>query len=157
MKPNLDPVTKVIDKFLWVFWAIIIVSLLSGLGQDDSNIRSYAQVVTYDSTLGTSIAVILLWISLAIQLIRQVFYTNEHNLLVKIGLWVLLFATSMFAFRMTYLLIEYGGLPGSIVTLTAFSMLAISIILITIGRMQCAYFDNNEEYIHSNWLLKFKK
>jgi hypothetical protein len=156
MKLVFDPITEVLNRFLWVFWVVLWISLSIGLGQDDNNLIHYSKTIQYDTTIPSTIISVLLWSAVVLQTIRQIYYSHLGPTLVKVGRWIMLLATSIFAFRMTYMLIQYGGAPSTMATMVALGLMAISIILVSIGMMQHAYFDGDSSKEPDTWRYSWR-
>jgi hypothetical protein len=158
MKALFDPVTSFLNRSAWIFWAILWISLSLGAGQEELIIREVGPGIQYDTTTATTICTILLWAAIILQIIRQVYYSNQGPKLVRLGRWLILGATSIFAFRMTYMLSQHGGAPSSYATLIGVSLLALGICLNSIGMMQQSYFQD-KYHIDANkrWLTRWHR
>lgn len=154
MKMVFDPITQFLNRSAWLLWAILWMSLSLGIGQEEFKPVLVLEHNTYTPSL---IAAILLWSCVTLQAIRQVYYSHLGHPLVKVARWIILAATTIFAFRMTYMLAYYGGAPSSIATLIGVSLLAIGLSLNAIGMMQQSYFEENgQEHIvkwNNSWRL----
>lgn len=141
MRMVFDPITQFLNRSAWIMWAILWISLSLGMGQ-----VQIAPIVTmeYDTFLPSLITTILLWSCVTLQAIRQIYYSHLGHPLVKVGRWMILVATTIFAFRMTYMITIYGGAPVALSTLIGTSLLAVGLSLNAIGMMQQSYFDEPE-------------
>jgi predicted neutral ceramidase superfamily lipid hydrolase len=151
MRLVFDPITKFLDECAWLFWALLWLSLSLGIGQEEMTANQADMFVNYNNTTTTIIATILLWGAVVLQTIRQVYYSHTGHILVKIGRWLILCATSIFAFRMTFMLIVYGGTPSSYATLVGVSLLAVGLSLNSLGMMQQSYFQEHKEELPNKW------
>lgn len=140
MKEVFDPITNTLNKFAWAMWAILWLSLSIGIGQEDFYPNT-VPIKSADTTVLSTISAVLLWSSVILQVIRQIYYSHLGPGLVKVGRWLILVATTIFAFRMTYMLAAYGGAPSSSAALIGVSILAIGLSLNAIGMMQQSYFE----------------
>lgn len=138
MKMVFDPITDFIDKFAWVAWAILWISLSLGVGQEEFVIPGTAAIP--DRLLLSIVASILLLGCVLLQTVRQLYYSNEGPPLVRLGRWIILGATSIFAFRMLYMISAYGSATSSIAALVGVCLLAVGLSLNAIGMMQQSYF-----------------
>lgn len=145
MKAVFDPFTTLLNKFAWLFWAILWISLSLGVGQEELIVNE-KPVLSYDTTTITTIVCILLWGSVLLQTVRQVYYSHLGHRLVKLGRWLILGATSIFAFRMLYMLTMYGGVPSSYATLVGVGILSIGLSLNALGMMQQEYFQEHGKH-----------
>jgi hypothetical protein len=155
MKVHLDPITGVLEKFAWVFWTILWVSLATGIGQDEIMFLSGGELELMEVT--TIVVVIMMWSAVILQTIRQLFYSESGVLLVRFGRWLLLGASSIFAFRTTWMLITTGSeMHISPATLIGGGLLALGLCVNALGRMQEHYtFDTDaQEFKYVNkWTL----
>jgi hypothetical protein len=136
MKHMMDPITDFLNRIAWIFWAVLWISLSLGIGQEEVDVINHGNIITYSTKVPTTIAAILLWTAVVLQVIRQVYYGNLGPKLVRLGRWLTLGATSIFAFRMTHMLVTYGGVPSSYATLVGVSLLSLGLILISLGMLQ---------------------
>lgn len=151
MKMIFDPITQFLSRSAWFLWATLWISLFLGMGQEE--LRPIV-VIEHDTYIPSLVAAILLWSCVTLQAIRQVYYSHLGNSLVKVARWIILGATTIFAFRMTYMLTYYGGAPSSIATLVGVSLLAIGLGLNAIGMMQQSYFETSKDETvrwHNSW------
>lgn len=148
MKMVFDPITQFLNRSAWVLWAVLWISLSLGIGQEEFNPVVFTK---YDTYIPSLVAAILLWFCVMLQTIRQVYYSHLGHPLVRIGRWIILGATTIFAFRMTYMLSYYGGAPSSLATLIGVSLLAIGLSLNSIGMMQQSYFEEKGQEDTVKW------
>jgi hypothetical protein len=155
MKMRLDPITTQVERFAWVFWTILWVSLATGLGQEETMFLSGGDLEVLEGF--TILVVALMWLAVVLQTIRQLFYSKTGVLLVRIGRWLLLGSSSIFAFRTTWMLVVHGTeMHISPATLFGGGLLAIGLSFNALGRMQQSYtYDTDEEESkHLNkWIL----
>lgn len=128
-----DPITKFFDKITWIFWILLWVSIVLGVGQDLPMDTAMERTTHWE--LFTVIITVLAWGATATCIVRQVYYMPPEFSLVKLGNWLILFSTSMLAFRMTYVLLVYGESRIILSSLISMSVLCLGIILSTIGHM----------------------
>lgn len=140
MKDMFDPFTEFLNRYAWAFWALLWISLCLGIGQEEVILSSGMPALNYNTTTITTVVTILLWGAVILQTVRQMYYSHLGHSLVRLGRWMILGATSIFAFRMTYMLALYGGVPSSYATLVGVGILAIGISLNALGMMQQHYF-----------------
>ena len=138
MKAVFDPFTEFLNRFAWVFWALLWVSLCLGIGQEELIIDR--PLLNNNTTTITIIVTVLLWGAVALQVVRQMYYSHLGHKLVKLGRWLILVSTSIFAFKATYMLAIYGGISGSYATIIGIGVLAIGVSLNSLGMMQQYYF-----------------
>lgn len=138
MRLVFDPITEFLNRSAWIMWAILWISLSLGVGQEELN-PTLAKV-SFDTYIPSIIASVLLWSCVILQAVRQVYYSHLGHPLVKIARWLILGATTIFAFRMSYMIMMYNGAPSSLATLIGVSLLAIGLSLNAIGMMQQSYF-----------------
>lgn len=137
MKMCFDPITEFLNRSAWILWAVLWISLSLGVGQEEFVINP---TVTYDTFMPSLISAVLLTACVLLQAVRQIYYGDEGPTLVKFGRWLILGATSIFAFRMVYTVVMYNGAPSSIATLIGVCILAVGLSLNAIGMMQQSYF-----------------
>lgn len=100
---NLDPITSRIDRFAWIFWAILWISLSLGLGHED--LVYSARGILEIPEIITILIVFIMWLSVLLQVIRQAFFNYPKPLLAKLGNWFLIGASTLFTFRLTWILL----------------------------------------------------
>lgn len=132
-----DPITHKLSKFIWLFWAVLWVSLAIGFGNETNfvmtDIKNGYQVPGL-------VASILLWAAVLIQIVKLIYYSHECNYLLKVGRWLLLIATGIFAYRITYMLIVYGDVYTSLAAIIGAIILAIGLTLSSLGVMMHEHF-----------------
>lgn len=148
MRMVFDPITDFLNRSAWILWALLWLSLSLGIGQEEFNIPVNGYV-PYNTTVASTIAAILLWACVILQATRQIYYSHLGPPLVKLARWIILGATTIFAFRMTYMLAAYGGAASSMATLIGVSLLAIGLSLNAIGMMQQSYFQENGTHVEN--------
>jgi hypothetical protein len=153
MSIKFDPVTDRLNKSAWIFWVVLWVSLSLGVGQDELILAEHNERIIYDTTELSIIATILLWAAVTLQALRQIYYAHTSPFLVKIGRWLIFSATSILAFRSTYMLILYGGVPSSRAAIIGISLLAVGICFSSLGMMQQSYFEDHPNERWKNNLL----
>jgi len=132
---RVDPVTLALEKFAWIFWTILWISLASGLGQEEVLFISGGEVEGLEFL--TIVVVITMWVAVALQTLRQIFYSKTGVWLVRLGRWLLLGASSIFAFRTTWTLVTHGSaMHISPTTLFGAGLLAAGLCVNALGRMQ---------------------
>ena len=137
MKYISDPITNKLSKFIWLFWAVLWVSLAIGFGSE----TNFVMINTKNGyEVPGLIASILLWAALLIQIVKLIYYSHECNYLLKVGRWLLLITTGIFAYRMTYMLIVYGDIYASLAAIIGAIILAIGLILASLGVMMNEHF-----------------
>lgn len=137
MKYISDPITDKLSKFIWLFWAVLWVSLAIGFGSETNFVMVNAK---NGYEIPGLIASILLWGAVFIQIVKLIYYSHECNYLLRIGRWLLLIATGIFAYRMTYMLIVYGDIYASLATIVGAIVLAMGLILASLGAMMTDHF-----------------
>ena len=137
MKYISDPITDKLSKFIWLFWAVLWVSLAVGFGSETNYIIPN---VTNGYEIPGLIAAILLWGAVFIQVVKLIYYSQECNYLLKLGRWLLLIATGIFAYRMSYMLVIYGDIHASLAAIVGAIILAIGLILASLGAMMTEHF-----------------
>lgn len=137
MKYISDPITQKLSQFVWFFWAILWVSLAIGLGNDTK--LSEIHIGDGNEVPGT-VASILLWGAIVVQIVKLLYYSIDCNYLLKIGRGLLLIATSIFAYRMTYMLITYGDVYISMSAIIGTIISAIGLVLSSLGVMMHEHF-----------------
>lgn len=140
MKYLSDPITQKLSKYIWLFWAVIWASIIVGIGSD-SAIGIYYSVPQHEIT--GMISATLLWGAVVVQTVKILYYTSKSNNLLKIGRWLLLIATSIFAFRMSFMLAIYGTVYASLAATIGAAILAVGLILSSLGVMTKDHFNNN--------------
>jgi predicted neutral ceramidase superfamily lipid hydrolase len=147
---KLDPLTKVLENIAWIFWTILWVSLATGVGQNEEVFISGGVLEYYE--IVTIIVVTLMWLAVLAQTVRQLFYSETGTILVRLGRWLLLGASSIFAFRTTWMLVVYGtAMHISPATLLGGGLLAIGLIVTAFGRMsEIITFDTDIEELNRN-------
>jgi len=145
MMMRLDPITSWLERSAWIFWTILWVSLAAGLGQEEAIFISGGEVESLE--LVTMLVVILMWVAVILQTLRQIFYSKTGVWLVRLGRWLLLGASSIFAFRTTWMLVVHGSeMHIAPSTLFGAGLLAIGLCVNAVGRMQQSYtFDTDHE------------
>ena len=137
MKYISDPITNKLSKFIWLFWAVLWVSLAIGFGSE----TNFVMINTKNGyEVPGLIASILLWAALLIQIVKLIYYSHECDYLLKVGRWLLLITTGIFAYRMTYMLIVYGDIYASLAAIIGAIILAIGLILASLGVMMNEHF-----------------
>jgi len=143
MKMIFDPVTEFLNRVAWVLWATLWISLSLGVGQEALDVS--VQPIAAEMATLSRIAAILLIGCVILQLVRQIFYSHVGPPLVRVARWIILGATSIFAFRMVYMISVYGGAPSSRAALVGVSLLALGISLNSVGMMQYSYFQEKQQ------------
>jgi len=135
MTISLDPVTKTLEKSAWVFWTILWISLASGLGQNEMVYISGGILEPLE--ILTILVVIVMWLAVVLQTLRQLFYATVGVQFVRWGRWLLLGASSVFAFRTTWMLVVHGSeMHISPATLFGAGLLGLGLCFNAWGRMQ---------------------
>jgi hypothetical protein len=145
MSITFDPITRNLNKFAWIFWIVLWISLSLGIGQDELILLEHQSRINYDTTEITIIAAVVIWAAVILQAVRQIYYSHTSPFLVKIGRWFIFTATSILAFRTTYMLAMYGGVPSSRAAIIGIILLAVGICFSSIGMMQQSYFEEHPE------------
>lgn len=107
VKLYVDPITASIDKYIWVFWSILWISLALGLGQDELIYKTGGIIEIPEIAL--IITILVLWVSIILQALRQYYYNDiitSH--LAKLGNWFLLGSSTIFTFRLTWISVLQG-------------------------------------------------
>lgn len=132
-----DPITNKLSKFIWLFWAVLWVSLAIGFGSENNFVMVNAK---NGYEIPGLIAAILLWGAVLIQIVKLIYYSHECNYLLKVGRWLLLIASGIFAYRMTYMLVVYGDIYASLAAIVGAIILAVGLILSSLGVMMYEHF-----------------
>lgn len=141
MKYISDPITQKLSQFIWLFWAILWVSLAIGLGNDT---KIHSMYIVQGHEIPGTIASILLWGAVVVQIVKLLYYSSTCNMLLKFGRWLLLISTGIFAYRMTHMLIMYGDVYASMSAIIGAIILAIGLILSSLGVMMYEHFNDKK-------------
>lgn len=112
----------------WIAWAVLVLSLGAGIGQDIGTTPSGAGVgegyQIFDITM-----TVTMWCALTLQVGVKIMFHPVECLTDRIANWLLLIVTTVFSFRFAWMLWTLGDIFAPLITITAFLLYAISQIL----------------------------
>lgn len=122
---NHDPITRLLDKFAWLAWFVLVSSLMFGFGADVSQIPAGRGVGT--GAIEFDVAMVTLcWCATLAMFATQLACPNVGNVWERVSRWLMLLAQSVFAFRFTFMLMVNGDIYAPPVTILAFTLLSIA-------------------------------
>jgi hypothetical protein len=129
---KLDPITKQLDRFAWLLWFVLVMSLAFGFGSEIGLAPGGAGVgVGYD--LADTFMTVMSGIAALALLVTQAVAFRVGNVWERMSRWLMLLAQSIFAFRFATMLVVNGDIYAAPITVIGFTLVAFAQIVHCMG------------------------
>ena len=129
MNRRVESIRRQLIRYEWIAWVVLLVVLWMGYGQDNERATAHRLGPGVGYVAGDYAVTALMTLAAFLQTMTHLVYGNNYSKVESVSRWLMAGVSSVFAFRMGWLMLTVGDIYVPPITIGAFFAYAIAQIL----------------------------